>query len=148
MIRSGWLVGQIPIDAANPTGLIDPFGLSPCKTGASGSLGAVAPVEKISQYIFKEGATHGKDTVFRNLGYDASHSESLAHLWSKRAADKYAKGDYTLGKLDEFGQRINISIDLPGIGEAAERISHLKSGWMILPDGSIKLNTPFSGFTK
>ena len=134
--------------AANPTGLIDPIGLSPCKTGASGSPGAIAPVEKFSQYIFKEGATHGKDTVFRSLGYDASHSESLAHLWSKQAANKYAKGDYTLGKLDEFGQRINISIELPGIGEAAEKMSHLKSGWMILPDGSIKLNTPFSGFTK
>jgi filamentous hemagglutinin len=65
-----------------------------------------------------------------------------------QAALKYAKGEYTLGKADSFGQRINIEIELPGIGEAAGKTSYIKSGWMIKADGSITLNTPFSGFTK
>jgi len=34
------------------------------------------------------------------------------------------------------------------VGEAAGKTSHLVSGWMIRPDGSVTLNTPFSGFTK
>lgn len=51
---------------------------------------AVAPVEKFSEYIFKEGATHGKDAVFRGLGYDGSHSAELAEIWSRQAAAKFA----------------------------------------------------------
>lgn len=57
-------------------------------------------------------------------------------------------GQYTLGKLDEYGQRFNIEIKLPGIGAASGKTSSLKSGWMTRPDGSITLNTPFSGFIK
>lgn len=29
----------------------------------------IAPVEKFYDYIFKPGAAHGKDHVFRSLGY-------------------------------------------------------------------------------
>jgi hypothetical protein len=109
---------------------------------------ATAPVEKFSDYIFKEGATHGKDKVFRSLGYDAAHSAELANVWEKQAAEKFAKGEYSLGKLDAYGQRININIQLSGIGAAADKTSNINSGWMMLKNGEIKLNTPFSGFTK
>ncbi len=109
---------------------------------------ATAPVEKFSQYIFKEGATHGKDVVFKGLGYGAEDSAQLAKLWEQQAAAKYAKGEYTLGKLDQYGQRINITIDVPGVGAAAGKSSSMTSGWMVKPDGTITLNTPFSGFPK
>jgi filamentous hemagglutinin len=109
---------------------------------------AVAPRAKFADYIFKPGATHGKDSVFRSLGYGREHSAELAKLWESQAAAKYARGEYTLGKLDQHGQRINIEIQLPGIGEAAGKTSYLRSGWMVQPDGTIKLNTPFSGFTR
>nr|WP_052447515.1 hypothetical protein [Clostridium polynesiense] len=75
-------------------------------------------------------------------------SEKLINMYKEQAITKYAKGEYTLGKADSFGQRINIEIELPGIGDAAGKTSYLKSGWMIKPDGSLSLNTPFSGFTK
>jgi hypothetical protein len=39
-------------------------------------------VNKFSKYIFKEGAGHGKDKVFRSLGYDAQSSEKLAQEWA------------------------------------------------------------------
>ena len=61
---------------------------------------------------------------------------------------KYSAGEYTLGKLDHFGQRINIEIELKGIGQYSDKISYIKSGWIIQSDGSISLNTPFSGFIK
>lgn len=76
------------------------------------------------------------------------NSEELVQIYQKQAAQKYARGEYTLGKADEWGQRINIEIELPGIGDAAGRTSYIKSGWMIGEDGSITLNTPFAGFTR
>jgi len=82
------------------------------------------------------------------LGYSGEHSAELAALWEKQAATKFAQGDYALGKLDQYGQRITVTIEVPGVGEAAGKTSFMQSGWMINPDGSIKLNTPFSGFAK
>lgn len=109
---------------------------------------ANAPVSKFADYIFKEGATHGKDAVFRSLGYGKEHSGQLAQTWEQQASLKFARGEYTLGKADQYGQRINIEIEVPGIGTASGKLSHMQSGWMIQSDGSIKLNTPFSGFTR
>jgi hypothetical protein len=37
----------------------------------------------------------------------------------------------------------NIEIELKGIGQYSDKISYIKSGWMIQSDGSISLNTPF-----
>ena len=75
--------------------------------------------KKFTEYIFKDGAAPGKDVVFKNLGYDINDSSALIKIYEEQAALKYAKGEYTLGKVDSFGQRIDIEIVLPGIGEAA-----------------------------
>jgi len=103
---------------------------------------------KFSEYIFKEGADHGKDKVFKSLGYGKQHSDDLAKLYQKQALEKYKKGAFSPGKKDQYGQRIDIEIELPGIGNAKGKTSYLKSGWMITKDGNIKLNTPFSGFMR
>lgn len=118
--------------------------------GCGGVKGVEALVDtrKFSDYIFKPGADHGKDVVFKSLGYSAEDSTVLAATWERQAAEKFAKGEYSLGKADQYGQRIDIEIVLPGKGSATGQTSYLKSGWMIQPDGSIKLNTPFSGFTR
>ena len=115
-------------------------------TGGTGN--ATADVRKFSEYIFKDGAAQGKDIVFKELGYTANDSQMLTDLYKQQAAIKYAANDYTLGRLDSFGQRINIEIELNGVGNAAGKTSYIKSGWMIQPDGSISLNTPFTGFTR
>ena len=107
-----------------------------------------ADIRKFTEYIFKDGAAPGKDVVYKNMGYGINDSETLINMYKEQATMKYAKGEYTLGKADSFGQRINIEIELPGIGDAAGKTSYLKSGWMVKPDGSLSLNTPFSGFTK
>jgi filamentous hemagglutinin len=69
-------------------------------------------------------------------------------MWQEQGAAKFARGEYTNGRLDQWGQRINIEIEVPGVLEASGKASHMVSGWMIQADGSIRLNTPFSGFTR
>lgn len=108
----------------------------------------IAPVEKFYDYIFKPGATHGKDHVFRSLGYSRSDSQMLSELYSLQAVARYTAQDFTLGKADEFGQRINIVIELVGQGDFSSQSSHLISGWMTRDDGTLTLNTPFSGFAR
>lgn len=121
---------------------------SSCSEGTLKSVNVNADSRKFSEYIFKDGAAPGKDVVYKNMGYGMKDSQALTNMYKEQAALKYAKGEYTLGKANLFGQRINIEIELPGIGDAAGKTSYLKSGWMIKPDGSLLLNTPFSGFTK
>ncbi len=108
---------------------------------------AFVDTRKFSDYIFTTNSG-GKDVVFKSLGYTKEDSETLAKIWQNQATEKFSKGEYTLGKADQYGQRIDIEIELLGKAEAAGRTSYLKSGWMIQPDGTIKLNTPFSGFTR
>lgn len=114
----------------------------------SSQLRVNVPIEKFRDYIFKSGATHGKDRIFRSLGYGPEQAEELARIYREQAAVKYARGEYSLGVKDEYGQRIEIEIELRGVGNAAGQTSHLKSGWMIQPDGNVRLNTPFTGFTR
>jgi RHS repeat-associated protein len=109
---------------------------------------AKVEVAKFRDYIFKPDATHGKDKVFEDLGYTREDSEALTDMWQRQGAEKFAKGDYTLGEADQYGQRINIEIEVPGVGDKAGEVSYMRSGWMMKPDGTIKLNTPFSGFTR
>jgi hypothetical protein len=124
---------------------------SAAKAAAEGAIegagkGTNADIRKFSEYIFKEGAAPGKDIVFKNLGYTAEDSQMLVNIYHDQATAKYASNNYTLGKLDSFGQRINIEIELSGVRSAVGKTSYLQTGWMIRPDGSITLNTPFSGF--
>jgi hypothetical protein len=107
-----------------------------------------ATVRKFSDYIFKPGATHGKDRVFRSYGYGPEHSEFLASDFTRQATARYAARDFTLGTADQYGQRLTIPIDLIGRGDASGRSTTILTGWMLRPDGSLTLNTPFTGFAR
>ena len=107
-----------------------------------------ATVRKFRDYIFKPGATHGKDHVFRSYGYGPEHSEHLAADFTRQATARHAAGDFVPGRVDQYGQRLTIPIDLPGRGDAAGRSTTILSGWMLHPDNSLTLNTPFTGFAK
>jgi filamentous hemagglutinin len=109
---------------------------------AEGGVTASADVAKFSDYAF----VTDKAPVFESYGYTAEDSQELADLYERQAAEKYASGDYTQGKLDQYGQRITIQIDLPGQGAAAGRSTILNTGWIVEPGGSIRLITPFAGF--
>jgi len=71
------------------------------------------PVEKFSGYIFKDGATHGKDHIFRSLGYGVEHSSQLAKMYQSQAAKLYSQGRFNAGEMTKYGQRIEIGINVP-----------------------------------
>ena len=110
--------------------------------------GAAVDAGKFSNYVFKNGATHGKDAIFRSYGYGAVDSEVLAAQFQSQGAASYRAGNYVTGVLDGYGQRLTIPINLVGQGEASGRSTTILSGWMREPDGTIRLVTPFAGFSK
>jgi hypothetical protein len=63
---------------------------------------ASAPRSKFSDYIFKETADHGKDKIFRGLGYEKEDSDKLSSLYEQQAAEKFKRGEYKLGKRDQI----------------------------------------------
>ena len=143
------VVGAVFTPSVAPQSLKTLGGLPEVEAVSNVSTGrASVDIRKFSEYIFKPDATHGKDTIFRKLGYSERDSAKLSEIWQKQASEKFANGDYVLGKKNEYGQRIEIEIKLEGIGDAKGKVSYIKSGWMIREDNTITLNTPFSGFTK
>ena len=61
----------------------------------------------------------------------------------KQGLEKYRNGDYTLGLLNKYGQRISIRVELPR--KNGDGIVSFFTGWMVKPNGLIQLNTPFGG---
>lgn len=70
-------------------------------------------------------------------------SEYLQQEFIKQARLAYLVGDYELGLLNDFGQRINIKIMLKRKNK--EEFITFKSGWMVYPNGRIVLTTPYGG---
>jgi len=52
-------------------------------------------------------------------------------------------GNYELGKLNFQGQRISIRVTIPRKNGAGD-VSFI-TGWMVKPEGKIKLTTPYGG---
>lgn len=107
---------------------------------------AKADKSKFADYVFKEGDPSGKGKIFRSYGYKAKDSAMLAKEFERQAAKKYADGEYTLGKLDQHGQRVTIDILLQGRRQATGQSTVIKTGWMVEGDHTIRLLTPFAGW--
>ena len=100
---------------------------------------------KFDPYLFDPENTyrHGKNRAFESWGYSVSDSTWLKNQIEKQALEKYLSGDYTLGKLDRRGQRIDIRVTIPRKGKSGS-VSFI-TGWMLMPNGKLKLNTPYGG---
>lgn len=80
--------------------------------------------------------------MFERLGFDIYDAYLLKSEYEGQAKQKYARGDYKLGKLGNYGQAIRIDIVLTSkIGRSVKFVS----GWMIYPNGLINCNTPLRG---
>ena len=104
---------------------------------------AVCPIEKFTEYLFDKNKSGGKKDLFESWGYSIIDSENLTQEFMQQAKLAYMAGDYILGTLDQYGQRISIVITLPrrnGTGAVS-----FVSGWMVYPDGKIILTTPYGG---
>lgn len=98
---------------------------------------------KSSEYVLVPGHPTGKDRLFLGvLGYRARNEEDavvLLALYLDQAREQIAQGRYTLGERDRHGQRYAIEIELGGW--------FLWSGWILRADGTLRLATPFAGFS-
>lgn len=106
---------------------------------------AICQYAKLDPYLFDPAGVygHGKNTLFESWGYSITDSEWLKAEFEKQAREKYIAGEYSLSKLDMWGQRINIRITIPRrdkIGTVS-----FETGWLVRPNGQITLNTPYGG---
>lgn len=100
---------------------------------------------KFDPYLFNTHGeyTHRKEVMFAQWGYTVADARWLQAEMERQAKEKYLAGEYTLGKLNKDGQRISIRIEIPrknGTGMVS-----FVSGWMVCPNGRIRLTTPYGG---
>ena len=106
---------------------------------------AKSKFSKFDPYLFdpENFYKHGKNKMFESWGYSISDSGWLQKEIEKQALEKYIAGCYTLGKLNEFGQCIDIRVEIPR-KNSEETVSFI-TGWLVYPNGHIQLNTPYGG---
>ncbi|MCI8914074.1 MAG: hypothetical protein HFF38_08090 [Lawsonibacter sp.] len=109
------------------------------------SVSAYSDYSKFDPYLFNTQGKypHTKEKLFASWGYTVTDAQWLQTEMERQAMEKYRSGDYKLGTLDVFGQRLNIRIEIPR-KNSSEMVSFV-SGWMVLPNGKLKLNTPYGG---
>ena len=107
---------------------------------------AECPIEKFTKYVFVPSLIDDKKQLFELWGYSIIDSDNLQQEFIKQAKLAYSVGDYELGLLNDFGQRIKIEITLKKKNKN-EYVTFM-SGWMVYPDGKIILTTPYGGKSK
>lgn len=106
---------------------------------------AQSDYRKFDPYLFNTTGlyTHTKEKLFAQWGYTVEDAKWLQAEIERQGREKYILGEYELGKLSKDGQRISIRIEIPRKnGEG--NVSFL-SGWMVHPNGKLRLVTPYGG---
>lgn len=100
---------------------------------------------KFDPYLFNTDGLHpnGKAKLLKEWGYTVDDARWLQSELEQQAREKYISGDYRIGKLDLHGQRISITIEIPR--KDSEGTVTFSTGWMVKPNGQLKLNTPYGG---
>ncbi len=86
---------------------------------------------------------HNKEKLFKSWGYTINDSKWLQKEIERQALEKYINGEYTLGTLNEKGQRISIRVKITR--KDKESTVSFITGWMAYPNGKIQLTTPYGG---
>ncbi len=106
---------------------------------------AAADYSKFDPYLFNPDRfySHNKQVMFESWGYHIEDARWLQSEIERQGLEKYIAGDYTLGVLNTYGQRISIRVEIPRkVGEGT--VSFI-TGWLVWPNGRIQLNTPYGG---
>ncbi len=100
---------------------------------------------KFDPYLFNPDNSypHQKQKLFESWGYTVVDAAWLKAEMEKQALEKYIAGDYKLGVLNKYGQRISIRIEIPR--KNGEGMVSFISGWTVRPNGQLTLNTPYGG---
>ncbi len=106
---------------------------------------ATSLYSKFDPYLFDPDNfyNHGKQILFTGWGYSISDSQLLKDEIEKQALEKYISGDYMIGKINENGQRISIRIKIQN--RITKDYVSFVSGWIVRPNGEIRLTTPYGG---
>lgn len=106
---------------------------------------AASAYSKYDPYLFNRGNiyTHNKQQMFESWGYTIEDSKWLQEEIEKQGLGKYTAEEYSLGKLNEKGQRISIRVEIPRKNGSGS-VSFI-TGWMVYPNGTIRLSTPYGG---
>jgi hypothetical protein len=104
---------------------------------------------KFTEYALSPEASRGKSAIFESFGYRniPENASKLVSDYTQQATEKIAAREFTVKSTDEYGTRISVNISLRGIGERSGESVDIVTGWIIRPDGTVSLTTPFSGFT-
>lgn len=103
---------------------------------------AKCDIEKFTNYIFSDKyAWNGKRKLFELMGFSVNDSQYLQEEYEKQAINNYCSSNYKLGKLNAYGQRVDIDIAFERNGKRVV----FTSGWMVKPRGLIVNNTPLGG---
>lgn len=107
------------------------------------SANAASDIRKYTEYIFHPDATKnkGKKNLFESWGYSINDAHMLQQEIEQQSLKKYKDGEYRLGKLDGFGQRISITIELHNRNHTIS----FETGWIVKSNGAIQLTTPYGG---
>ena len=73
-------------------------------------------------------------------GYFVDDIPWLKAELERQALEKYLAGDYELDKLDKWGQRIDIQIEI--LRRLGEGTVTFWSGWLVCPNGHLQMATP------
>ena len=105
---------------------------------------AECSTDKFEGYIFAEKhKDNGKMELFIRWGFGIIDTEYLIEELTSQAKEKYSNGNFALGTLDGFGQRISVLTELDR-KDGKGRVRFL-TGWLVYPDGNIKNTTPYGG---
>ncbi len=117
--------------------------LSPAKVRQEAE--AVVSLSKFEEYLFVPEHPQNKEKwkMFASWGYDIKDSEWMREEVERQGLKKYIEGEYELGLLNKYGQRISIRVEIPD-RIANKSVSYI-TGWMVYPSGEIRLNTPYGG---
>lgn len=77
------------------------------------------------------------------LGYNCDKNfEDAVYLAIKKA---YLYGNYKIQRIDKYGVRARLYLDLQGGNEKSYKTYQVISAFMIFPNGSLKCNTILGG---
>lgn len=100
------------------------------------------PMKKIV-YLFAK-----KGDWMRSMGYLDLDAEEIYQTIAENAQLQFMRGNYILGTLSKYGQKVNIVLALPGKRDKQGTTYRVKTGWTAFPNGKLHNNTPIGGWAK
>lgn len=94
-------------------------------------------------YLFND-----KLGIVMYIGYKENEQEKFYEVFESCVKNAFVRGNYYKRAHDKYGFRINIQVEMAGVNEKRGKTFKFNAGFTIFPNGKLKMNTPFGGWTK